>query len=469
MSKKYVPGNVFLKCDKGLTPCRLQLVRPRARLYGEEQWATENDALPLVNIGSFGTCAATQKPCVPLTRHWEDTQPGSPKIVVLGSAESPLLDTSRLPCSAGGQITIFFTRAAVQQALHDDRQADQAHAVAAEAKDNSLLLFGAAVLVGVAVVGLTIATGGAALPLLAVAGEAALAGAAVGAGVGAVAGGVEGYADGGWQGAAKGAGLGLLAGAAMGAVGGAASAVGGPAAAALLLGSGAMLGVGAVADGYAFYKQPTQRNGLVLVGDVVVLAGGVAGDRLARLAGMKQELVNASKQRADELVAERERIKTANEGKKPKKQEPQTVKSPVTAAIADPKIIDPHTLKPKIYHGENFDVQSAKGQADFQKFKQEAHPVLKARIEKQIELNDSDWVPDNIRSGSNPGAHAEVVATDKALKAREAAGMRVVDKDITELYLHNRSLLNSQYPTGTPKMCDHCVRILEGINPVKHE
>jgi len=468
MSKKYVPGNVFLKCDKGLIPCRLQLVRPRARLYGEEQWATENDALPLVNIGTFGACAATQKPCVPLTQHWEDTQPGSPKIMVLGSAESPLLDTSRLPCSAGGQISIFFTRAAVQQALHDDRQADQAHAVAAEAKDNSLLLFGAAVLVGVAVVGLTIATGGAALPLLAVAGEAALAGAAVGAGVGAVAGGVEGYADGGWQGAAKGAGLGLLAGAAMGAVGGAASAVGGPAAAALLLGSGAMLGVGAVADGYAFYKQPTQRNGLVLVGDVVVLAGGIAGDRLARLAGMKQELVNTSKQRADELVAERERIKAANEGKKPKKQEPQTVSSPVTASIADPQVLNPATGKPAVYQGENFNMKTVQGRADFAKFKQEAHPELQARIKSQEDLLASGWKPENPLSGT-PGAHAEVVAYDKALKARELAGMKVDSKTIEEIYLHNRSLLPSQYPNGAPDMCSHCRRILSGINPIGHK
>lgn len=102
----------------------------------------------------------------------------------------------------------------------------------------------------------------------------------------------------------------------------------------------------------------------------------------------------------------------------------------MTAAIADSKVIaPPHTLKPKIYQGENFDVQSAKGQADFQKLKQEAHPVLKARIEKQ----------------------------------------KVVDKEITGLYLHNHSLLDSQYPTGIPKMCDHCVRILEGIDPVKYE
>ena len=278
MSQKYVPSNVFLKCDKGVTPCRLQIVRPRAKLYGEEQWATENDAVPMVNVSSFGLCSVTQKPCLPLTVRWQNALPGALKVMVLGAPESPLIDSSFLPCTVGGKIDIFFTQAAVSQALANDQQADAAHEVAQQAKDSSLLLFGAAVLVGIAVVGLTIATGGAALPLLALAGQAALTGAAVGAGVGAVAGGVQGYADdpdGGWDGAAKGAGLGLLTGAVMGSAGGAAVAVGGVAAGGLMLLSAGAMGVGALADGYALYKQPTLRNGLVLVGDVVILAGGL--------------------------------------------------------------------------------------------------------------------------------------------------------------------------------------------------
>jgi hypothetical protein len=262
--------------------------------------------------------------------------------------------------------------------------------------------------------------------------------------------------------------MGLLAGAAMGAVGGAASAVGGPLAAGLLLGSGGLLGVGAAADGYAFYKQPTQRNGLVLVGDIVVLAGGAVASRLARLAGMKQELVNTSKKRADELVTERERIKAANEGKKAKKQEPQTVSSPVTASIADPKVIDPATGKPAIYQGENFNMKTAKGRAEFAEFRDKAHPELKARIERQEDLLASGWKPENPLSGT-PGAHAEVRAYDKALKARELAGMEVNSNTIGEIYLHNRSLLPSQYPLGAPDMCSHCRRILDGINPVGHK
>ena len=288
MSQKYVPSNVFLKCDKGTTPCRLQVVRPRAKLYGEEQWATENDAVPNVNVTTFGVCSITQKACVPATVRWQNTLQSALKVMVQGAPESPLVNDSFLPCTVGGKIDIFFTQAAVAQALANDRQADAAHEVAQHAKDSSLLLFGAALLVGIAVVGLTVATGGAALPLLALAGEAALTGAAVGAGVGAVAGGVQGYADdpdGGWDGAAKGAGMGLLTGAAMGAAGGAAVAVGGTAAAGLMLASAGAMGVGAAADGYALYKQPTLRNGLVLVGDIVILAGGRLAHEAVKGAG----------------------------------------------------------------------------------------------------------------------------------------------------------------------------------------
>jgi hypothetical protein len=198
-------------------------------------------------------------------------------------------------------------------------------------------------------------------------------------------------------------------------------------------------------------------------------AGALKAAAAKAQAELEQDLVAASKKRADDLVSERERIKQANEGVKPKKQEPQTVSSPVTAAIADPKMIDPVTGKPIIYHGENFKVSSAKGYEDYAKFKEDAHPVLKARIEQQETAFKEGLELKNPRSGSTPGAHAEVIAVDKALKAREAAGLEVNDNTISELYLHNRSLLNNQYPNGTPKMCDHCASILKGINTIGHE
>lgn len=194
-----------------------------------------------------------------------------------------------------------------------------------------------------------------------------------------------------------------------------------------------------------------------------------AAEAARQQAEMKEALVAAAQKQADDLVAERERIKAANETRKPKNYEPQTVTSPVAASIADPKVMDPATGKPAIYQGENFNMKSAQGRAAFAKFKKEAHPVLKARIAKQEALLKSGWKPENPLSGTNPGAHAEIVAFDKVLKARKAAGMVVDDNTIQELYLHNRSLLPSQYPNGTPKRCDHCARILDGINTIGHD
>ncbi|NML65114.1 DUF4280 domain-containing protein [Hymenobacter sp. RP-2-7] len=279
--QKYVPANVFLRCDKGATPCQLLITRPGPDLY-DEKWAVEGDGLPGVNVTTFGACAITHGPCVPATMRWQNTLMGALQVNAGGLFQNPLLDDSILPCAVGGKIDIFFTRAAVTQAMQaaeNERQVAAAKQVSEDAKAKSLLLFGAAILVAAVVV---VATGGAALPLIA---GAAAAGAVVGGGVGAVAGGIEGYAHGGAMGAAKGAAGGLVLGAAMGAVGGAAAVAGGPVAVGLLEASGAMFGVATAADAFTFYKQPTQENGLVLLGDLVILFGGRLVEGQARKAG----------------------------------------------------------------------------------------------------------------------------------------------------------------------------------------
>ena len=271
MSHKHVPANVFLRCDKGVTPCRLQIPRPGPTLY-DEKWAVESDGLPLVNITTFGVCAITHGPCVPATMRWQKTLLGSTKVMALGLPENPLLDDSFLPCTVGGKIDIFFTRAALTQTLaaeaENKQQAAAAKEVAEEAKEKAGLLFFAAIAVAVVVV---VATGGAALPLVA---AAAATGAVVGGSVGAVAGGLEGYAHGGTMGAVEGAVGGLFTGALFGAVGGAAAVAGGPASLALLEASGGMFSIATAADAFAFYKQPTLENGLVLASDLAIIFGG---------------------------------------------------------------------------------------------------------------------------------------------------------------------------------------------------
>ncbi|RZL01275.1 MAG: DUF4280 domain-containing protein, partial [Hymenobacter sp.] len=210
--QKYVPANVFLRCDKGVTPCQLKIMRPGPDLY-DEKWAVEGDALPVVNIGTFGACAAAQgAPCVPITVRWQHTLLGALQIDAGGLPQNPLLDNSFLPCARSGKIDIFFTRAAVMQALQataDAKQLAASKQLSSRAKTASILLLGAGILVAAAVI---VATGGAAAPLLAIAIDAAITGAAVGATVGTVAGGLEGYAHGGVEGAVKGAAEGFVLG-----------------------------------------------------------------------------------------------------------------------------------------------------------------------------------------------------------------------------------------------------------------
>ncbi|RZK29572.1 MAG: DUF4280 domain-containing protein, partial [Hymenobacter sp.] len=114
--QKYVPANVFLRCDKGVTPCQLKIVRPGPDLY-DEKWAVEGDGLPGINVSTFGACAITKGPCVPLTARWQRTLVGALQVRAGGILQNPLLNDSVLPCTVGGKIDIFFTRAALTQAL----------------------------------------------------------------------------------------------------------------------------------------------------------------------------------------------------------------------------------------------------------------------------------------------------------------------------------------------------------------
>jgi hypothetical protein len=275
--KKYIPSGVFLKCNQGSIPGQLTVLPSQVTLYGEP-WATDLDAKPMVNVMPFGICQLLSKsnpvPCVPATMMWQKALEGGLQV----NGAKPLLETSELPCSVGGTIKIFFTRQAAMASI----SADQDHQHADTAKEASLWLFGAAVLAAVVVVGVTVATGGAALPLLAAAGAAAATGGAIGAGVGAVAGGIDGYAHGGAEGAAIGAAKGLFVGGIMGAVGGAALAVGGAVTGVAMGLSALAFGTAAAFDSKALLDEPNLENGLVVVADVVVLAGGLIGEKILK-------------------------------------------------------------------------------------------------------------------------------------------------------------------------------------------
>lgn len=106
MEKKYVPAGVFLTCDKDLTPSVLSVTfNANTVIYGQNL-ATEADKLPMVNIKSMGVCAVTKGPCVPAPLLWSPVQ----NDVVVGNHHL-LLEDSKLQCSLGGRISIFFSMA----------------------------------------------------------------------------------------------------------------------------------------------------------------------------------------------------------------------------------------------------------------------------------------------------------------------------------------------------------------------
>lgn len=256
---KYIPNGVWLRCDKGAKPAKLKILPKTVKLYGEN-WAAQFDAVPYVNIPTFGVCAITHVLCVPATAKWDDVKED---VNILG--QKAILSSSTCQCNVGGTIKIYFSRQAA-----DDAGAEQDAKEKAEfwGKVGAGLLLAGAVVGTIAIVA---ATGGGALVVLA---GAAATGAAIGGVGGAVAGGISGGAEG--------AVSGFFTGAAFGALGGLATATGaGVVAGALALGAGAagLTSLGFL--GKAYYHNPSQENGLVLVGAAAgMLAGGLTGRAL---------------------------------------------------------------------------------------------------------------------------------------------------------------------------------------------
>ena len=260
---KYITSGVWLRCDKGAAPSMLKTLPKTVQLYGKD-WATHLDAVPVVNIPSFGACLVTHGPCMPVTVMWANVMES---VSVLG--QSPLLDVSTCQCTVGGSIKIFFTQLAALSAGSPPSLSPEDAAAEQEAKEDAHFWgnVGKGLLIAAAVVGAAViiaGTGGAALAVL---GAAAASGAAVGGVGGAVAGGISGGPEGALEG--------FFQGAAYGALGGIALASGAGAVAAGLAGLGAVAGVGSLGFlGKAYYHNPSKENGLVLVGAAAGMAAG---------------------------------------------------------------------------------------------------------------------------------------------------------------------------------------------------
>ena len=128
-------------------------------------------------------------------------------------------------------------------------------------------------------------------------------------------------------------------------------------------------------------------------------------------------------------------------------------------------VYDP--LTGQTHYGENFNMKNQAGRTSYENFRENAHPVIKDRINARTEALENGTATAKKTAGT-PGAHSEVVATDKALKAREAFnGRPATEADLSDLHLHNRSTMEA---TGGQPMnrCDNCRPITDGINTVGH-
>jgi hypothetical protein len=441
---KYICDGVWLRCDKGAGPGLLTILPKTVQLYGKN-WATQFDAVPLVNIPTFGGCMVTHGPCVPATMMWTNVMES---ISILG--QRPLLDISTCQCTVGGIIKIFFTQQAALAAGPAPQLSGADAAAEQDAKEDAHFWgnVGKGLLIAGAVVGaaaIIVGSGGTALAVL---GAAAATGAAVGGVGGAVAGGIGGGPEGAISG--------FFQGAAFGALGGIAVASGaGIVAGGLALGAA---GAGVASLGFlgkAYYHNPSRENGLVLVGagvGMLASAGtakgiGMAGSAAAQSGSLSEALANLVKSVQEEAMNRVANLSINRRG-------------PCYSGIHDP-------LTGQTHYGENFNISKPAGRAGYSKFYEDAHPVVRSRIDAQNEALQNGTATAKATAGT-PGAHSEVVALDKMLKAREAyTGQPATEADVSELYLHNRSTMNAT--AGQPmNRCDNCRNITNGINTIGH-
>ena len=124
-------------------------------------------------------------------------------------------------------------------------------------------------------------------------------------------------------------------------------------------------------------------------------------------------------------------------------------RGPVLSAIYDPKT-------GKTFFGTNFNMRKAADRLEFEKFKENLHPLLKKRLENHNLF-------DHTGKAGTPGAHSEIRALDEALKAREAAtGTKVTEADLSDFQLHNRGMTNHAPNVPVPR-CPHCAALTEGV------
>ena len=101
------------------------------------------------------------------------------------------------------------------------------------------------------------------------------------------------------------------------------------------------------------------------------------------------------------------------------------------------------------------------------------HPLLKNRItayDTQLKAGQVNAAESDLLRAGEPGTHSEVVALDKAIKAREAVtGRHMQEAELKDFLLHNRSLRPNSLGEGVPPRCAHCWHLTDGVRVVGND
>lgn len=104
MTKKYIPDNCTLICDKGEFPTQIKVTHSNnSSLYGE-YFVSEADMVPNENIFPFGICSLTHKPCRFNPLYWDKCVEG-----IKVNGYKLVFEDASLICKEGGKITADFT------------------------------------------------------------------------------------------------------------------------------------------------------------------------------------------------------------------------------------------------------------------------------------------------------------------------------------------------------------------------
>jgi len=102
-SKKYIPDNSWLTCDKGSAPSRLKVTHHNnTKIYGENL-ASEMDIVPGENIMPMGTCSVTGGSCQPQPIYWDKCNKG-----VKVNGYKLVFEDACLLCKQGGKVKVDF-------------------------------------------------------------------------------------------------------------------------------------------------------------------------------------------------------------------------------------------------------------------------------------------------------------------------------------------------------------------------